>query len=199
MKPKKLDKKPAKGGRIISEGGEAASFDPSKPLDNQQHEAFARLIADGKGNSEAYTQVYGAPPAQAKANGARLIAKDSVSARVGHLQGLAEDATVLGIREKRQFYAAIVRTPIGDIDDRHQLCQSVKRTESDGGGSIEYKMPDKLRATQLDSELAVHIKSDGSKVNVGVSVSVTVMTDEKRQRLIELKRQANEDNKIGLS
>ncbi len=123
-----------------------------------------------------------------------MLKKAEIQSRITELQRAGEDEALLTIREKREFYAAIVRTPIGEIDDNHPLCQAVKRIEATekGGGSVEYRMPDKLKATQLDNELSGHVKQVGTTVNVGVAVNNITVSEQERTELMARKRQSAE-------
>lgn len=122
-------------------------MDPSKPLQDAQHERFACLLAEGAGVSAAYVLAgYKESPASAT----RLSKKVNVESRVAWLQGQAATDTVLSIREKREFLARVMRTPIGEVNRTSDLCQEFTDTPD----STKYKMPDKLGAIRLDNDLA---------------------------------------------
>jgi hypothetical protein len=122
-------------------------MNPAEPLPDAQHERFACLLAKGAGVSAAYVLAgYKESPASAT----RLSKKVNVAARVEWLQEQAATSTVLSIREKREFLARVVRTPIGEVDRTSDLCQEVTETPD----ATKYKMPDKLGAIRLDNDLA---------------------------------------------
>ncbi len=104
-------------------------------LENQRHEKFAQLIATGEAASVAYKKVYKAKVSVADTNGPRLLGNARVKERVRELQGKAEAKTVLTIEEKREFLRRVV-------------------VEDYSGAGSEIKMPDKLRAIELDAKLA---------------------------------------------
>lgn len=163
------------------------------PLKNARHEQFAQRIFKGESASDAYSSVYKIKGAAARVNASRLLSKANVSERIANLQSKTESKNVLSIQEKRELYALIVRTPIADIDENSILCASVKRITTDQGGSIEYKTLDKLKATELDTELAGHIKAaEAQSLTVNVGVAVTIMTEEKLKQISEKKRIAIE-------
>lgn len=151
------------------------TIDPAKPLENQQHEAFARMISRGKGNSEAYIAVYDVPSDQAKANGARLIAKDSVWARICHLQAKSASNRTLSLQEKREFLANVARTAIGDVDARSPLCQSLEEETTRHGTRRKVRMPDKLAAIKLDALLAGELR-EGGDTSIVVNALLVGMT-----------------------
>lgn len=161
-------------------------------LQTEKHEAFARAMAEGHDAAEAYMRIY--PESKKKsaiAAAARL--RKRVRERIAELQSKAEVDTLLTIKEKRQYCADVLRTPIGEITESSPLCHSVKRIEGPNGSSVEYKALDKLKALQLDNELAGHVKQvEAQAVNVTVGVAVNVMTEERRMQLLEKKRAAVE-------
>lgn len=122
---------------------------------NPRQRKFAELVATGIPAGRAYEQAgYDSRGTDADANAARLIANDKVSRFVQSLRWEAETeskkATILTIQQKREFLARVVQTPIGTVDEDSDLCQAFKLGES----TREIKMPDKLRAIELDSRLA---------------------------------------------
>ena len=65
-------------------------------LKNARHERFAQELAKGKSQAEAYTAAgFKGSDAAIRANASRLIAKDSVSARVSELTERAADKVVV--------------------------------------------------------------------------------------------------------
>lgn len=154
-------------------------------LDNPRHERFCQERAKGKSADEAY-QLAGYKRDRGAAS--RLSAKVNVTARITELQSLAADDTVMSIAEKRKFLADIKRTPIGEIDEMSPLCQEwtyeqaggprgrLKRGDDDEGNEeyeeerqrVKVKMPDKLRAIQLDNDLAV----DGAEAGKNKAIEI---------------------------
>lgn len=122
-------------------------MDPSKPLQDAQHERFACELAKGASQDEAYVL---AGFSRNRGNASRLNANENVFERVAWLKEQAATDTVLSIREKREFLARVVRTPIGEVDRTSDLCQEVTETPD----STKYKMPDKLGAIRIDNDLA---------------------------------------------
>jgi len=118
------------------------------------HQKFAERIVAGDTPPKAYRKAYPkATAVTANGRGSKLAKKEHIKAEVTRLrQRIQEKAggLVMTEVEKRLFLAAVVRTPIDDIDGKSPLCQSVKTSE----GGIEYKMPDKLKAIALDNDLA---------------------------------------------
>lgn len=131
------------------------------PLANPKHEAFAQRIFKGESYKSAYKALYKAHPKSAEAHGCRLVRNGKVAARVSELQGKVEKTNVLSLQEKREFLALVARTPIENVDENSPLAQSV---EYDISGNtrrrLKIKMPDKLRAIELDAKLAGEMRED---------------------------------------
>jgi hypothetical protein len=132
-------------------------------LKNQKHERFAQLLATGMSASEAYTKVYKKKGKVAGSAGGRLLKNVGIQQRLAELQQKAETAAVLTLADKREFLRRVVVTSIGEVDEKSPLCQSAEYSE-DGR---KFKMPDKLKAIELDAKLAgefreqVEVKVDG--------------------------------------
>ena len=136
--------------------------DPSRPLKKEEHEEFAKHYAVSRNASQAWQHATGVFSDHSNANGSKWLKNGSIAARVEWLVAEAERRlreveensqapTILAIMEKRLFLARVVRTPIGEVDESSDLCQSC---EIDDKGGRKYKMPDKLRAIQLDNDLS---------------------------------------------
>lgn len=83
-------------------------------------------------------------------------------------------ATLLTVAERRAFLAMVVRTPLSEIDENSPLCQSFKVTKNEFGGSTEYKMVDKLRASELDAKMAGELVESGTTVNLVENKAIIV-------------------------
>ncbi|MEI6278315.1 MAG: terminase small subunit [Verrucomicrobiae bacterium] len=117
-------------------------------LSNPKHEAFARKVAEGKRFGTAYRSVYGKKGLDSHAS--RLARNGKVSARIKELQQKSESKTLLTIQERRQFLADVVRVKVRETPLSSPLIQSIK-TGKDG---IEIRVPDKIKALELDAKMA---------------------------------------------
>ena len=153
-----------------------AAEKPPRGLSARQ-EKFCQIYIAGQTATEAYHQAYGNAKG-AEASASRLLSSAKVAARVQALQQRGALAAVLTLAEKRQYLRRVVLTAIGDVDPSSDLCQSYKRREEGGDRGrlkrgkeesgnekhepeaevIEIKMPDKLRAIELDATLAGELK-----------------------------------------
>jgi len=88
----------------------------------------------------------------------------------------------MSLEERRLFLAAIVRTPIGRVDETSPLCQFFRRTK----GGLHITMPDKLRAIELDARLAGELKGNTAIASVAVNAPGNgyVLTEERRAVLM---------------
>lgn len=152
--------------------------DGSRPLHDSQHEAFAREWAKGMSLSDAYVAA-GYPPDRKQAS--KLATKHDIKGRKEWFQRQAADGAVLTMKEKREFLALAVRTPLSEIDETSVLCQSAKysvhggmkgrlrRGNTDEGNEeeapeitiVEIKMVDKHKAIEIDNDMA----GDGSEAS----------------------------------
>ncbi|MDB6174111.1 MAG: hypothetical protein JWL59_3422 [Chthoniobacteraceae bacterium] len=73
----------------------------------------------------------------------------------------AGGSAVLTLVEKRIFLARVVRAVISNLAADSDLWQSIKRTKN----GIEFRLPDKLRAIEVDNNLA----STGSEADANDS------------------------------
>lgn len=138
--------------------------DGSKPLENAKHEKFANLVVEGKPSRVAYAAVFGAHATvdSIDASASRLLSRGKVNLRVQHLKERASSRMVLTVRERREFLASVVRTPVGAIDENSPLAQEVIYEESERGSRTKVKMPGKLEALKLDAEMAGELTPAGS-------------------------------------
>lgn len=119
-------------------------------LKNAKHELFAVKVANGAAASRAYCQVYKVPVKQGEANGPRLMGNDRVKLRIAEIQRPRATAVKLSLEEKREFLRRAVMTPVGQIDETSDLCESREMTRF----GPKFKSVDKLRALEIDAKLA---------------------------------------------
>lgn len=150
--------------------------DGSKPLLNTKHEAFAHLIAAGGTQWGSYMQVYQCSRDNAEAAAFRLMKKQDefgVIRRFTYLREQMSRGTVLSARERREYLASVVRTPVGSVNEHSPLAQEVTYEESEKGSRTKVKMPSKLEALKLDAQMAGELgPSEGStlipiQINIG--------------------------------
>lgn len=136
-------------------------------LKNPKHERFAQERAKGLDADAAYQK---AGYRRDRGNAVRLTTKDSVSARIAEIQGKAETRAVLSIAEKREFLARVMRTPVGEVDHTSPLCQERTFIEGQEETSVKVRMPDKLKAIQLDNDLA----ADGAEAAANRALEIII-------------------------
>jgi len=64
-----------------------------------------------------------------------------------------ESAFTLKSEEVRAYLRAVITTPISLVTPESPLCQSYKRQDTKFGETVEVKMPDKLKALDMDNKL----------------------------------------------
>jgi phage terminase small subunit len=153
--------------------------DGSEPLKNSRHERFAQAVVRGESDMKAYVTA-GYSPKAANQNATELRGNTGITKRIAWMHRQAAQDAFLTVAEKRKFLADVVRTPLSEIDERSPLCQSAKyhvqggirgrlrRGDADEGNeevepettTVEIKMVDKLKAIDLDDELAGDVSAD---------------------------------------
>lgn len=153
---------------------------------NSRQEKFCGLYVEGRTAAEAYRVAYGRGGHTAEANGSRLLRNAEVRARIAALRSVVAAGTVLSLRAKREYLYRVVTNPVGHVDQFSDLCQEytrreeggdrgrLKRGQADRGNEehepeyevIKIKMPDKLRAIELDAKLAGELTNE-VKVEAG--------------------------------
>jgi hypothetical protein len=121
-------------------------------------------VATGEAKGKAWKATVGSQPSHC----ARWQKENKAEAEL-YLAELREEArreTVLSLRDKREFLARVVRTPIGDVDEGSDLCQESATEETEIASKKRIKMPDKLRAIELDAKLAGELKEQPPAVTV---------------------------------
>lgn len=138
----------------------------SQPLKNARHERFACEIAKGKTKTEAF-RLSGL---KGDRRDASLLGQNpDIQKRVKWIQSQAATETVLNIREKREFLARVVRTPLSEVDADSDLCQEHTETTTATGGSTKYRMCDKLAAIKLDNDL------EGTGAEAGANKAIEIL------------------------
>lgn len=103
------------------------------------------------------------------AHGANLLAREEVQRELRELSAL-QVVGFLSMEEKRKFLADLVRAnPRSVMDGNSHLVQSMTLTRKiNEAGEVEervtVKIPDKLKAIQLDSMLTGELKGNGDEV-----------------------------------
>lgn len=130
-------------------------------LNNSKHEKFARLVAKGDvTTTAAYCAIYKTSSKTAPANASKLAKAPPVALRIAELRAAPPDAQkrFLSLDQKREFLALVVNTPADEVDERSPLCQSADFSETPTGSSRKLRMPDKLKALELDARLAGELR-----------------------------------------
>lgn len=87
-----------------------AEFDPSKPLKNRTHEAFATRVAKGLKQSDAYRELFkcrGKSAASVHVRACELARK--VAVRIDFLQKQSTDSAIMDIAERKRTLSEIAR------------------------------------------------------------------------------------------
>jgi len=136
-------------------------------LNAKQKKFCEVLVRKGLSASAAYKLIYNPKSSSAvTASSSKLLAKDSISEYIAHLQKKATDSTIMSRKEVLQRLTALGRgnlksvatwtedgldiIPSEDLDDEESVSiQSIKHTISEFGGSVEIKQRDPIKALEL--------------------------------------------------
>lgn len=184
--------------------------------EQDKYERFAQLVATGMDATNAHRRVYASKGTTSETSGCKLKKKlteriaeirkgvERHLAAIGEVEAAkAETALIpLFLSQERSLslLAGIALTPIGEIDEKSPLCQSVKykvapgKQGREGYQLLEYRMPDKIRAIELHAKLMGWLESEGKQT---FNVSVAVVTEEKRKTIMERRRAALEIKDAG--
>ncbi|HEX4084164.1 MAG TPA: terminase small subunit [Chthoniobacteraceae bacterium] len=157
-------------------------------LKHARWERFAQLVATGQSGAAAYRACYGARGASAEVSACRLLRNAKVRERISELQRAAETEAVMSLQETLAFLTAIVRTPVGWIDENSPLCQFFQRTKR----GVRIVMPNKLSAIELYAKLAGWLPCGATTARVMAHAPANghVLTEERRLELVEKRRRA---------
>jgi hypothetical protein len=157
-------------------------------LDNPQHEAFAQAVAKGTEYRVAYGQCF--PSASRKTacrQASRVAAKPLVRARITELQAKSATSLTLTMAERREFLARVVRADFNNLDlsKDGDLIQEKIITETKKSTRTTVKLPGKRECIMDDARLAGEMPEEGSGVVVNVGVTVTVLPEDRRAKIMD--------------
>ena len=113
---------------------------------NQRQFLYCQYRLDGKTQAEAFT-LAGYKAKDAYAGASEVEANPKVSQYLASKRTAVEAKFEMSRDELLLWHKRVMDTPIGDIDEKHSLCQEYKVT---GGeiASVSYKMPPKMEAAK---------------------------------------------------
>jgi hypothetical protein len=128
-----------------------------------KQQKFVNSVASGDSATTAYIDVYDCKRESAASAASRLKNMPNIRDELKRLKNLAEKKTLMDIDQKRALLTEIILSPAAGMDPNSPLAQNVKikrRTLPDGTveEDITVRMPDKLRAMELDAKLSGQFK-----------------------------------------
>ena len=154
---------------------------------NAKQKKFVSSVASGDFATDAYIEVYGCQKGSAASAASRLMGQPNIIEELDRLKVAGEKETFMKIDQKRAMLAEIVLTPAWNLDPKSPLAQSVKikrRTLPDGTveEDITVRMPNKLRAMELDTKLSGELNQSGMRNDGDTWQIVKDRLDEARER-----------------
>lgn len=128
-------------------------------LKDERHRKFADLVLDGVKPAQAYKRAgYKALTPQSRATAAgRLLKNVDIDRYLTAVRRHAAEGAVLSLRDKREFLARIVMTPLRKIDPDGKdgdLIKKYKVITTEAGETEEIEKLDPLKAIELDNKLS---------------------------------------------
>jgi hypothetical protein len=110
---------------------------------NHRQLAFARFVAEGNSLVDAYERAYG----KVKRNhGSKLAKQPHVAEEIARRQREAEAACTLKRDEALRFLTAVVRTPVAELHETHDLVHEIVTARD---GSVKVRGMPKLMALKM--------------------------------------------------
>lgn len=129
---------------------------------NDKQLEFCRLVVQGHDRGRAYAMAYGkAYSASCQVCASRLLDREDVRAEIARLRGMLDAEAVMSLEYKRKLLKRMVECKPDEVDGGSELVQEVL---VDKEGVERVKLPDKLRAIDLDSKLAGHYAAERVEV-----------------------------------
>ena len=149
---------------------------------------FAELVAQGESLRAAYEQAgYAARGERAREGGKRLLARADVQAYIAEIQATVSErcrgTAELTLERKLHFLARTVLTGAGRVKPEDDWWQGYRELAN---GTVEVKMPCKLRALELHAKLS----GEWSDRTMGTT---TDGGDGLSELLLELRRRGGEE------
>lgn len=141
-----------------------------------QQKRFCHYLADGLPQGKAYLKAYKGvkkvETASVCAN--KLLKNTNIREYYETLVKKSESEACLSRKEKREFLARVVRTPINKVANDSDLVQERVRTMQPNGAKKEtLKMPDKLKAIEQDNKMAGHNEPEEIRVEHSGHMTIT--------------------------
>lgn len=116
-----------------------------------RHQRFADLLLQGQDPGAAVIAAGFKPGGRASAQvmASRMKKRADVAAYIAAIQAAAANKAVIERAEVVQFLADVLRTPIGEIDEKHPLAQEFQVDEiGEAATRTKVKMPAKMDAAK---------------------------------------------------
>ena len=128
---------------------------------------YCRHRAAGHPKSTAYRlSGYACKSVEDAASAACKLEKDfRVITMIESLRNSSFTKDCLTLQEKRSFLASVLRTPISEVSSNSPLCQEYSEESTEHGVKRKIRIPDKLRALELDAKLANEFEQDRVTTN----------------------------------
>jgi hypothetical protein len=134
---------------------------------NTRQLKFIKLIAQGETQAQAHRRAgYSCPTIEGHgANAIRLLKNERIQKELKKLRDKSFEKDSLTFNERRSFLAKVVRASPNELDANSPLVQEYSETANEHGVSKKVKIPDKLKALELDAKLAGDFNKENEVAN----------------------------------
>ena len=133
-------------------------------------------LAKGKSALAAYKAAGYAPHRQAAV---RLLSNVDVSGRLAWLKKSIADKFEWDELDALRWALSVIQTPVGEVDQDHELCQEYQRTDGSETVTVRYKMPCKMAA--LEKIMRMKGWDKGTKAELQAAGAIATFADEMRR------------------
>lgn len=127
---------------------------------NVRQALFARLVGLGKSQVDAYAEAYGKPSTAAAS---ALARRPKVAAEISRLREETAAASVIKRDEILRLLALIIRTPVGDLHERHPLTQEMTVRRHGETEIVRVKAMPKIEAIKLLCQMCGWMKPEANE------------------------------------
>ncbi|MEG1259020.1 MAG: terminase small subunit [Akkermansia sp.] len=133
---------------------------------NDKQRKFCDYLTEGLDKADAYRRAYKSKSSSAvcASCASKLLKNANIEAYLSKLRAEIKQGVILTRREILEYLTLVVKTPVGEIDDKSELCEEVSILQN----GAKTKMPSKLAAIAEINKMLGHYEPD--KVEVQTTV-----------------------------
>ncbi|MEG0588148.1 MAG: terminase small subunit [Akkermansia sp.] len=133
---------------------------------NDKQRKFCDYLTEGLDKADAYRRAYKSKssPAVCASCASKLLKNANIEAYLSKLRAEIKQGVILTRREILEYLTLVVKTPVGKIDDKSELCEEVSISQN----GAKTKMPSKLAAIVEINKMLGHYEPEKTETTVNV-------------------------------